>query len=156
MKSSLPKAKGFTLIELVVVIVILGIMAAIAGPKFADLQKDARFSVMQGVEGAIRSTATLAYSKSLIAGDEGDAEGAGVQVVMGGVNVLTDFGYPTVVGLVAGMDLAGDVTSASADGETITFTYGPAGGTCTVTYLEAANDTTPPVITLTPADSSTC
>ena len=63
------QSSGFTLIELIVVIVILGIMAAIAGPKFVDLQTEARVSVMEGVEGAVRSTATLVYSKSLIEGE---------------------------------------------------------------------------------------
>ena len=48
--------KGFTLIELVVVIVILGILSAIAIPKFMDLQRDARISAVQGLVGAVKSS----------------------------------------------------------------------------------------------------
>lgn len=49
------KSSGFTLIELVVVIVILGILAATAAPKFMDLQKDARISALNGLMGALKS-----------------------------------------------------------------------------------------------------
>lgn len=62
---------GFTLIELVVVIVILGILAAVAAPKFMDLQKDARVSALQGLAGNIKSAINLTYSKSVLKGDEG-------------------------------------------------------------------------------------
>lgn len=60
--------KGFTLIELVVVIVILGILAASAAPKFMDLQSDARKSALQGMQGAVKSAVSMTYSKSILSG----------------------------------------------------------------------------------------
>lgn len=64
------KQQGFTIIELVVVIVILGILAAIAAPKFLNLQGDARRTVIQGVEGALRGAASIVHAKALIAGGD--------------------------------------------------------------------------------------
>ena len=64
------KQSGFTLIELVIVIIILGILAATAVPKFVDLQGDARRSAMKGVKGALEGAATLTYSRSAIDGTE--------------------------------------------------------------------------------------
>ncbi len=48
------RQQGFTLIELVVVIIILGILAVTAAPKFINLQSDARTSAIQGMKGAIQ------------------------------------------------------------------------------------------------------
>jgi MSHA pilin protein MshA len=56
------RQNGFTLIELVVVITILGIMAAFAFPRFAALQTEARVATVDGLAGSIRSAVTLAYS----------------------------------------------------------------------------------------------
>lgn len=62
-------SKGFTLIELVVVIVILGILAATAAPRFIDLTSDAETASIEGVAGAMRTAVSLVNSRSIIKGN---------------------------------------------------------------------------------------
>lgn len=64
------RQQGFTLIELVVVIIILGILAVTAAPKFINLQGDARASTLQGLKGSLQGANTLVYSKAALAGLE--------------------------------------------------------------------------------------
>lgn len=85
------KQQGFTLIELVVVIIILGILAVTAAPKFINLQSDARIAALNGAKAALQGANTLIYSKAALAGKETLAN---QQVTIAtGVDVTTDFGY---------------------------------------------------------------
>ncbi|PSV26685.1 type II secretion system protein [Photobacterium sp. GB-56] len=83
------KQQGFTLIELVVVIVILGILAVTAAPKFMNLQNDARNASLQGLKGAIQGAAGIMYGKAAINGVESSNTATNVD------GIETIFGYPT-------------------------------------------------------------
>ena len=96
------RSAGFTLIELVIVIVILGILAVTAAPKFLNLQRDARVSTLKGLKAAMESSASIVYSKAVIKG----VEVSGASSVDG---ISTVYGYPTQT--VGGIDKAVDLST---------------------------------------------
>lgn len=98
------RQNGFTLIELVVVIVILGILAVTAAPRFLNLQGDARASTLEGLKGAINGAAGIVYGKAAIEGKE-STDGSGTKVEADDITV--SFGYPTAeaTGIVKSMKI---------------------------------------------------
>lgn len=103
------KQQGFTLIELVVVIVILGILAVTAAPKFIDLTSDAKASVVEAVRGSINSAADMAHAKALVAGQTAST---GAVSVAGGTITLKH-GWPDEASIAALLELDADIAEVS-------------------------------------------
>ncbi len=159
------KQSGFTLIELVVVIIILGILAVTAAPKFLNLQTDARSSTLQGLKGALQGANTLVYSKASIQGLERDAgqtvilDDKGDSDESNDITVTTDYGY--LAATEADISEALDIDDADwgFDATTITgkFIIHPADKTpsatnkCWLEY-EAATDSALPTYNIEDSD----
>ena len=117
------RQNGFTLIELVVVIVILGILAVTAAPKFMNLQNDARNASLQGLKGAIQGAAGIVYGKAAIKGVESNPDSS---ISDGTTTINTAFGYPkaTQVDLAAAVNgLKTDWTCGAPTGNVIKCTF---------------------------------
>ena len=106
---------GFTLIELVIVIVILGILASVAIPKYEDMREQARTATLKGQLGAIRSAVSIQYARNALNG------GASFPVLNG--SVFADGNVPkepvmnsSTVKTTAGVDNAGGWQYTQASG----------------------------------------
>lgn len=130
------KQQGFTLIELIIVIVILGILAATAIPKYIDFASQARFASIRTVRGAVVTAASVVNKVALTAG----AGSIGNNVITAdGIKVFINAttGYPIASNITNAMDidLGGyDVSLGSAGNQIIISTKGKSS--CNVTYDE--------------------
>lgn len=131
--------KGFTLIELIMVIVILGILAAFALPRFANMSTDARLATLDAGVGTMKSAAAIVHAQWLI---DGSITTAGTTVDLEGATGITvnAEGYPTAdaAGIQAAMDapeMVGAVYTVETD--------------CTATYTLSSGIPVAPVKVIT-------
>lgn len=162
--------KGFTLIELIIVIVVLGILAVTAAPQFIDFSSDARTSATKGLKGALQGAAQTVYGRASI---DGQLDGS-VTAANSTSGVALENGYPAASddGIIEAAKIDSNDWIVYENGDTIPGSgTAPDSGTivisevganndgadfsdpttasgCFVAYTDAVDANTPPVITV--------
>jgi len=137
------QTRAFTLIELIVVILILGILAAIAAPKFINLTGQARVAALNGLRAAVSSAATLANALTVAQGNT-----AGQPIVVEGTTVQMNNYYPSSgangIDLAVRFDAATFATAAPA--QTFQIKAAPTPAACAFLYTQAPSTTQPATV----------
>lgn len=146
------RTRGFTLIELVAVIVILGILAAVALPQMSDLRRDARIAAVEHLRGTVETSVRQVRMAAMAQGVDGTPGGP---VQYAGASLAVYGGWPPADGTIAHLvDLSGFTASyfvapSTWNATRIALDNAPDPTNCAVLYEQRNDDPGPEITTVT-------
>jgi MSHA pilin protein MshA len=148
---------GFTLIELVIVITIIGILAAVALPRYVNMQSEARAAKAMAIYGAIKSAAALAKARcevdlaQLIAGGTCTATAGTVNMDGAAVDMVNRYPAASATGIdrAAQISTTEGITIAGTAPRTYDMVGASDSANCRISYTEAAAGAAPNIQVVT-------